>query len=481
MSSSKKQSSKPYLGIGADASDLRSLSIRKGGAGWRENISDVDREWAADREPIAHRHTYTFANDVYDNWFKIVCEDEKTDYDTPAQKVLTKLNTKQTFINAETYKRIHGYSLIVGAFEDAKTQLDLETPKRKGAKLLASEVYPKTSVSQTIKDEDIESERYGLPEYYVINRGSGIAQSKIHYSRVIHYATDLKEQSVLDVMWDDMTIAKNLRWSMGQTLYTRGPGFPVFTFKGTDRTLLAKAKADIMANWTAWTGFVKNEDMEVKFEGAAGAALNPTPYYEPIFNNLSLATETPTAMLLGTNAGALTGSETNAKDYFKGVSSVQSKAQPLVCQFLDWLFESGQIGAAAKVQSSVGDKIKSLVTKFIHVDAQGIPDYSIEWNPGFEESEQEKSTTDLIKEQAKQIKLQYMTKDEVRALDGLKPLKNGEGESMAQANPFTNDPFNQNNNPDNSSKNPTLNSEKKPEAKGDEVNPADTHPSLPAL
>lgn len=470
MTSSK--TSKSYFGIGKDASDLRALSIRKGGAGWREEISDVDREWAADREPIAHRHTYTFANDMYDNWFQIIAEDEETDLDTAAQKVLTKLNAKKLFIDAETYKRIHGVSLIVGAFKDAASQLDLANPRKVGAELVTAEVYPKTAISQIIKDEDPESERYGLPLYYVLNRGTG-KQTKVHYTRVIHYATHPKEMSVLDVMWDDMTIAKNLRWSMGQTLYTRGPGFPVFTLKGNDRTLLAKAKTDIMNNWTAWTGFVKNEDMELEFAGAAGAALNPTPYYEPIFDNLSLATETPAAMLKGANAGALTGSETNAKDYFKGISSEQAKVQPLIIQFLDWLFESGQISATRT--ESAGDNKQGIINKiarYLKHDKQAVPEYHFKWNPGFEETAKEKASTELIKEQANTAKLQYMKVNEVREKEGLPPVPDGDvvislNKPAAFDNPF-------------STQEQQLSSEEE-KKEMDEANPAEQHPSLPAL
>lgn len=474
---------KPYMGIGADSTDLRSLSIRKGGAGWREEISDTDREWAATREPIAHRHTFTVANDIFDNWFKILNVDGEDDgTDAAAQKTLTQLNVKRVFTEAVAYERIFGMCLIVGAFTDAATQQDLIKPKKPNAELRMAEVYPKKAVSTIILDSDESSERYGLPEYYAINRGyqqqnrsvaalnsGGVLQMKVHYSRVIHVATRTDERSVLDVMWDDMTIAKNLRWSMGQTLYTRGPGFPVFTFKGTDRALLAKAKADIMANWTAWTGFVKNEDMDVEFKGAAGAALNPTPYYEPIFDNLSVATETPSAILRGTNAGALTGSETNAQDYFKMISSNQALLEPYVRQFLDWLFASGQLGRKAPLMlEGVGDKLR----RFLHLTLDAETEaagYRLEWNPGFEESAQSKATTDLLREQANQIRLTYMYVDEVRELNNKKPLPNGEGKTVKglnQTSPFEASPFM---------------SPQQTEQTDQADHPAEQHPSLPAL
>ena len=422
--------------FGSDVSQMRTLSIRNGGAGWRGNISDLDRDWTAQREPIAYRHTYTVAADIFDTWFRVEEVAEKPDplLNDRAQQVLEELNARKVLIEATAYERIFGVSLIVGGFDDAKTAADLATEKKQGAKLLQIEPYSKLQISSEEKNKDKTSRRFGLVDYYVLDRGSGIEKIRVHYSRVIRFATRPREQSVLDVMWDDMTIAKNERWSMGQTLFRYGPGFPVFTAKNAKGTKLQKIKEDIKDNWTAWTGFVTNEELTVEFKGASGAALNPTPYYEPIFDNLSLATSTPSAMLKGANAGALTGSEVNVRDYFKYISTQQSLLEPYGWQLLDWLFESGQIQAKQAVMGdSATAKLKRNVMHWLNLDqATEAPEYKITWNSGYEDTEREKATVQVLKEQINQIKLRYMLIDEIRAENGLEKLPNGMGQVLSQ-------------------------------------------------
>jgi len=384
-----------------------------GGAGFGDSIVDSDREWAAQREPVANRITYTVAADVFDNWFEV--DDPKTEgkdeeLNAKFQAVLSELNAKTIWIDATTYERMLGYSLVVVGFDDSD---DLRTERRTGAKISQLEVYKKSLIVSTEIDRDPNSERFGLPVVYKISRGNGV-QTDVHYSRTIEVATRLSKFSVLDPIWDDLTCLRNIRWGMAQTMYRYGSGFPDVKIEGASKKQLQDWDLDL-SDICARTKFVHNEKAELNFKGAQGVALNPTLYYDPIFENIATGSGIPLAILRGAQAGELAGSEVNEREYFKVISSLQSKFEPFVRQLLDLLVESGQ------------------------VDYDG--DYVINWKPGFEPSEQTRNQAQLLEAQAQQIWLQFMTIDEVRAKASMPPLPNKEGEvvpglTKAQPQPF---------------------------------------------
>jgi hypothetical protein len=53
-------------------------------------------------------------------------------------------------------------------------------------------------------------------------------------------------------------------------------------------------------------------------------------------------------------------------------------------------------------------------------------EYSIDWLSGYEPSEKDKATADLIHEQSNQARLDYMTVNEIRELEDMKPIEGGD-------------------------------------------------------
>jgi hypothetical protein len=380
------------------------------GAGFGDTIIDSDRAYAVLREPIAGRVTIVVANDVFDKWFTVDDPSTKApdpDLDTKVQDVLRKLQAKSILSEALGFERIYGYSLIVGAFDDAKKTTELIKPLKQGAELVDMAVYSKPMVTSIDRDKDPESMRFGLPDFYNVNRGSS-KRLRVHYSRVIHLQTSPTATSILDPIWDDLTNGRNIRWGMGQTMFRYGSGFPVLTLNGKSiEQLQAYAEAGYFANLLSRTQLLKNEEMDIEFKGMAGSALNPQPYYQPILENISVGTGIPEPILRGVQAGALTGSETNLQEYYKVISSIAGKVEPFVRQLIDWIMPqaiSGGGDAEVKTQP-----------------------YEVNWAPGYQPSEKDQRTTELIEEQIKSLKLQYMMVDELREEEGLGPLPDGKG------------------------------------------------------
>jgi hypothetical protein len=376
------------------------------GTGFGDSITDSDREWAVTREPVAHRVTYMVADDVFDKWFTV--DDPKTeggdpDLDRKIQTELRRLEAQSVLSNALALERTYGWSLLIGAFSDARSTSDLVKPLIVGSVLTDLAVYPKTKVTSVERDRDPESELFGEPIIYNVDRGSG-RRLRVHYTRTISIQTRPTGLSVLDPVWDDLTNLRNIRWGMGQTIYRYGSGFPVITLNGkTLDQIQAYLDSGYFSNLMSRTYLLKNDQIDIDFKGVAGSALNPEPYYRAVLENLSAGTGIPEAVLRGAQAGAVSGSEVNEREYFKVVSSVQSKVEPYVRQLVSWVLNQAGVG---------------------------VEDFEINWRGGFEPSDHDKAATELLHQQARQIEETYKTLDEVRKSEGLQPLQKGQGTTI---------------------------------------------------
>jgi len=422
------------------------------GAGFGDTITDSDRAFASGREPIAHFLTYGVAGDITEKWFSI--DDPDTEESDPAldrttQTVLAKIKFKQRLTEAIESERVYGKSLLVGGFSDAKDVASFSKPLRSKAELLQLAVYPGTVDEQKTKpwevyekDEDKNSNRYGEPVLYKLHRDKDFLI--IHYSRVCEVQTRSNAKSVLDPVWDDIVCGRNIRWGASQWMYRTGGGFPVVGFPaGTTATQLeAYHNSGAFTNLMSRTGIflaqnsqVENDGMTFEFKGAAGAALDPVPFFKSNIEQIAVATGIPQAKLVGAQAGAVTGSEVNMQDYFKVISREQAKLEDVVRWVLDKLADSGQIrmikSAVDKSQPNYHiNLLKRAVKRLIRGDYRHrtADNYEINWNSAFELSEKDEASIEETRTRSNVNKLKYMSKDEVRAEEGLDPLPDGAGE-----------------------------------------------------
>ena len=391
------------------------FGVRGAGPTWQAEfgmpLNEEDLLFGARREPVANRVVFQFAHDVFDKWFRVEEVAEKPDpyFDKEVQKVLSTLNAKDVFTRAAVYERLFGWAIIALTYVDYGK--NIESPVQ-GPKQIR-ELVPYTTLQLTVQssdeDKDPDSPRFGLPLFYSLRR-SGVTQTKLHFSRVIHLATRLLEHpfrgmSVLEPIYDDDTVWRNIRWSLGETLNRYGSGFPDITAKGasTPKKIDEFLNSAQFKQLRARSIFVHDENTTLEFKGVAGRALDPKSYCDPILESFSTGTGIPTAVMRGAQAGALTGSEVNEREYFKLISDAQSRYEPAVRQLINALIACGQIQTQVK-------------------------DYKIVWFGGFELSDTQKAQIALNFAQAREKMLNWMMIDEVRAEQGLKSLPNGQGQ-----------------------------------------------------
>ena len=397
------------------ARDTLTMSTGIRGAGalsqadFGQPVNSEDLLFAVQREPVGYRIVFQVAHDIFDNWFKVEEVSEKPDpnFDKAVQAALARLNSKSVFSQMAVFERLFGWSIIVLGYADRGKDLAAEVQSPQEIRDIVAYGPLEFQVQSSDEDKDLKSARFGLPVLYTLKR-SGFSQVKVHFSRVIHFATRLLTRpyegiSVLEPVYDDLTILRNIRWGMGQTMFRYGSGFPDVEVQGANKKILDDLEtSQQFKNLQSRTYFLHSDKTKLDFKGLAGRALNPEPYYVPIMENISCGSGVPLAILRGAQAGQLTGSEVNEREYFKLVSDAQSRYEPGIRALIDALIACGQVKSNVK-------------------------DYRIVWSGGFELSEKEKALVELNLAQAREKKTGWMTIDEVRAEQGLQPLPEGAG------------------------------------------------------
>jgi len=267
------------------------------------------------------------------------------------------------------------------------------------------------SVQSTDEEKRTESERAGLPNLYTVQIGS--AQKKIHWTRMIHFASrrmghPWKGVPVLAVLYSDLTAFRNAREAILRTIRTHAAGFADIRFKDKkSQKQLDNFEADNhLSDLDSRKYFVHDIGSRIEWIGAKGKALDPGPYVDVSLESLSCGSRIPVPILKGATAGTIAGSEVNDREYWGGVAMQQSLLEAIVWALIDLLMETGQIDT--------------------------VEDYNLVWPPGFELSEPTKADILLKEAQARNLQLKWMTVDEVRADQGLEPLPDGAGKTMVE-------------------------------------------------
>ena len=373
------------------------------GAEFGQTITDANITFALKREPVANRIVFAVAHDIFDNWFEVEPLEEGVDkekFNEAVQKVLLLLNAKDVLTQVATFERAYGWSIVVISYQDKAPTL--KTAVLLPEKIVSLEAYAPTMITDVKTDKNKNSPRFGLPEIYKVKIAER-EEVEVHHTRVIHFATrkiepGYKGVSVLEPVWDDLTVLRNIRWGMGQTMYRYGSGFPVVTVKGATKEQIDEYKRE-WGPLTAQTSMWCDENTSIEFKGLAGRALDPEPYYVPIMENISAGTSIPLAILRGAQAGQLAGSEVNEREYFKLISDCQSRYEPGIMDLIDRLMETKQI-----------------------------PDvhYKINWVGGFEINLRDQAAAELDKSRSLELKTNWMTVNEIRQLEGLDPIPGGD-------------------------------------------------------
>jgi len=386
-------------GLGTHTSDVRFSSP----------ISINEIVFAARREPVAKRVVVDVAYDVMAKGFSVEEETEnpRPEWTRQVSKVLDELDTKEKLRALVLFERLYGWAALGLSYVDYGD--DSSKPVQDPKKIISLTVF--SDHNCTVMDSDIEkdenSERAGQPNLYTIRFGS--TTKKIHYTRMIHYASrrmgyPWRGVPALEVLYSDLTAYRNAREQIVHTIKTHAAGFADITLKGkkSKRQIENFESENQLAYLDARSHFVHDNNSRIDWIGAKGKALDPEPYVNVSLESLSCGSRIPVSHLRGATAGTLAGSEVNDREYWGGIAMQQSLLERTIWDLIDKLMETGQI--------------------------EHVEDYNLVWPPGFELSDQTVAEIELRQAQTQKLMLSWMTVDEVRKKQGLTPLPNGAGQ-----------------------------------------------------
>lgn len=284
-------------------------------------VEQKERELLFERFGIVKKYCSKVSKDVIGNWHDIVSEDEKLV--SILDDATERLQLVNTFSTAHEFAMRDGYALI---FLDWNDDADISKPvdwDRAGLDEAVVIVAPECTINQA-KDGRIGS--YSIKSF---KRPSDGKPYEIHPDRVIRHVHEEHPLyptgvSVIDCNYNTLLSLQNAVWGVGQTIFRYGSAIPILYHKG----LSDKERDDLddmFAEMHAWTSMAMDEDVgHVDFAGAQGRALNPEPYLTILMDQLCAGWNIPKTVLLGSQAGAVTGSEFNWKDYYSDINSTQT-------------------------------------------------------------------------------------------------------------------------------------------------------------
>ena len=388
-------------------------------------IPDSEYDFLVKREPVIHWTVWYVSQDIFDNGLRVYVKGRKEDdsFNDAVQRVFQELGAYDNLARSTAFERLYGTSVIVCSYHGSdnwETSIyEANGDLKEGHKLLQVTPYPKSQVNVNDYDTDDSSLRYGKPLFYEIDRGDG-TPFRVHWSKVIHDAPRLFDDpvwgmSVVQILYDDATAFRNMRWGLYQTIFRYGSGFPHIHLPWANRkqinALIAGGEFDyINSRGFFVTGGTEENKETIEFIGVKGVSLNPDPYVKISFENFSLATRIPQDIFKGVSAGRITGSEFNERNYYKYISSEQNSKTPIVRELIDRLLATGQI-------EPTDGRVK-------------IPpesEYVVEWFSAFELNEVDQTRIALWESTTYKNWGTFMTVDEIRDRNKLKPLPEGKG------------------------------------------------------
>ena len=288
---------------------------------WKRNLTNNDYLLLYNRQGIGFKALNKRANDLFDTNFNT--KNQKM-ADAIEQYNLHNLNLF-SYLNAQ----ISGYCLIFIAYADGKNYSE------KVAGNPGIDYFYSITITWIQQDKFYNNQ---INDYYEIYRADG-STFKIHETRVIRYARNPNELSAFKPAYNALFVCDNVLWSIGQAIFRVGQGFPhlkinepeIFTVNGVQTNEVEIVKnTGVMKDINSETGLITDNRYNLEFVGAGGVALRPKEYWDICFTSACIALEIPRQLIEGVSAGAVTGSETNLKDYYSDLSAIQKREiQPL--------------------------------------------------------------------------------------------------------------------------------------------------------
>ena len=293
------------------------------------------------REPLINKGIRKKARDIFREWHDIVpiSDDVSDDEIKEARRIIEEFNqkaqTKAKLMQATISAMVYGDGFLEISYkEDESLKAEDEPPE--GAE--PDNLY--LVKSSTIKR--VEFDEYGEPLYWIQTQAG--KDVKIHRDRIIHVCIDPRPDSIFGVSKIDLAykilISKmNADEAHGEILWRFGKGFIIIQAPGMTVDEQKAIEQAITKKLSPKSIFVGDDSYKVDVKNPA--TIDPEPFDDYFYTNIAAALEMPKAILLGVQAGAVTGSEINLKEYYNDIKNIQETIfTPILTNLYRKLLES---------------------------------------------------------------------------------------------------------------------------------------------
>ena len=322
-------------------------------------ISDSELYETFERNPLASVIIADVTEDAFTRGFMVcrIAYDQDTgvfnkveskSFNTKIQ-LLYNQSLKKEVIKSHKLARLFGYSLLLLGYDDG---LDLSLPPNPQAEIKFVQAISKRWIEEIEYEKNAQGEVY-LPiriKRYKIRAGSA-ATKYIHPSRVIHVENPginsmMTGVSAILPCYDDLLVLKHVTWGAGQTMWRSGNQLvAVIAPPRADPTQIRMIDA-ALTNLNAQSAITL--PFGAVMNAYAPSGLNPEPYANIPLNNIAAATRIPISILIGSQAGALSASLTDQRDYAATLASIQSNVlTPILTKLLKKFMYTGQLNSTA--------------------------------------------------------------------------------------------------------------------------------------
>ena len=288
---------------------------------WRTEFTDAYWLDMYNREGLASKACDKYVGDLTSN-----------NYTTNSKlfdKVREDLKFDDKFQYATERAYLVGESLIYLGFNDPGDYADAYQGKQVPDFL---KVVPKTWV----KLDDEQKMVINEDDCYELYRANGTDTFPVHKSRFVHIYIRRDLQSSLLPAYRPLFVCDNVLWSTGQAYFRAAAGMTHITVKDpkimkrvkkgrTVTEIDALREEGVFKNINSESVFISDDRYKLELKGVQGSSLNPTDYWTVAVQAASIPLKVPSQILLGTNAGSISGSETNQKDYYAEVGEKREK------------------------------------------------------------------------------------------------------------------------------------------------------------
>lgn len=363
--------------------------------GFQRTIGTTELDYLERREPFARTIVLKPAADTWREWFDIQSPNAK--FVTEANQLLDKVVAWHKFKAADVAMRRQGTSFLYLGLNGEPSDAEQPAPERP-TELSYLRVINREDIKQLHFVTDPQSPNYGELEAITIqSRAPTISsgpetptatytttQRRIHASRLKHFIEDISRRDPwgtpnLEVVYDDLQMLKNLKWAAAEAAFrlvvppivVEFPEIPSQGLKEEADQQMAQFQTGVRQHFTLSGG------LKVSVLGGSNQIANSEWLYRILVESLASGAEMPERILRGSQAGALSSSETDERGYYAAIRSRQENwAEPLLRDLLQRLQEWGLLPAA---------------------------EFEIKWRPLFPANEEQQARVQLVRAQAARL------------------------------------------------------------------------------